>query len=197
MWPGKVRPTRSVNDVMTPSIVNRLVAIVLVNVLWSTAGCAKNDDQQSGDLSILLSQVNSTPTAASADQKNQTFGAFLSELSTLVKTNNLEGLADITDFPLTIRGELDDDGSVEIDRTRFVNLIGEFLQDEVYLIINDELVTSTYRDLMIKPIDKPEIDGDAATLHGFHFVRREQHWKLEHITTYVHIVERFSHGGGK
>lgn len=182
---------------MTPSIVNRSVVIFLMNILFVTTGCAKNDDQQSVALSTSRSQANSTSPPVRTNQETQTFGTFLSEFSSLVKAGNWEGLADITDFPLTIRGELDDEGSIEINRRSFVKKIGDFFQEDIYLTINDELVTFTHRDLMIKPIDKPEIDGDTAELHGFHFVRKNQNWKLKQITTYVHIVEKFAHGGEK
>ena len=182
---------------MTPSIISRFLAIFMVSILWSTTGCAKNDDQQSSALSASHSKINSTSTPAVDKNETQKFGAFLSEFSALIRASNWEGLADITDFPLTIRGELDDEGPVEIDRQRFLKLIDGFFQEEVYLTINDELVASNYRDLMVKPIDKPEIDGDTAELQGFHFVRKNQHWKLKQITTYVHIVERFAQGGNK
>jgi hypothetical protein len=181
----------------TPSIVNRFVAIFLINIILSTVGCAKNDEQQSGGPSIPQPQVNSASTPGGANQENQTFGVFLSEFSNFVREGDMEGLADMTEFPLTIRGELDDEGSLEIDRKRFVDIIDEFFREKVYLTINDELVASTYRDLMINPMDKPEIDGDTAELHGFHFVRKNQHWKLKQITTYAHVVEQLAQGGGK
>ena len=179
---------------MTSSIANRSVTIFLVSVLWSFSGCAKGNDQQSDAHATSLSQQNSASKSAGKKKETQTFGMFLFEFSDLIKTSNWKGLADITDFPLTIRGELDDEGSVEIDRKQFLKLIGGFFKEEVYLTINDKLVASTYRNIMIKPVDKPEINGNAAELHGFHFVRKNQHWKLKQITTYVHVVEKFAQG---
>lgn len=175
---------------MTPSIVNRFIATFLASVLWCTTGCAKSDDQTTDSYSVAPSQADST-----SKQNHQSFKAYIAEFSALVRDGNWEGLADITDFPLIIRGELDDEGSIEVDQKRFVHLIGKFFQEEVYLTINDELVAFTYRALMSKPHDKPEIDGDMAELHGFHFVRKDRRWKLKQITTYVHIVEKFAQGG--
>ena len=179
---------------MAPSIVNRFIAIFLAGTLWSAAGRANNGGEPIGTPAAAHTQTDGT-TAVAPTQQVQTFDAFTSEFSSLVKAGNWEGLADLTEFPLTIRGELDDEGSVEINRKRFVKFIGGFFQEEVYLTINDELVTSTYRELMIKPVDKPELDGDTAELYGFHFIRKNQHWKLNRIVTYAHIVERVAQTG--
>lgn len=172
--------------------VNSFATFFAMSILVSATAYATNNDKQIIISPKPHSQANSASTPDEAERETQTFDTFLSEFSGLVKTNNWEGIADVTDFPLTIRGELDDDGSVEIDRERFLKLIGGFFQEEVYLTINDELVASTYRNAMINSIDKPEINGDTAELHGFHFAIKNQHWKLKQITTYVHVVEKLA-----
>ncbi len=176
---------------MIPAIFNRYIAVLLVSILWSITGCAKNTDEPIETTDVVHAHANNTSTPVEVKQKNQTIEAYLTEFSTLLKTKNWDGLADITDFPIVIRGELDDEGSVDLDRKNFVKFIGQFFQEKVYLTINDELVASTYRDLMVKPIDKPVINHDIAELHGFQFIKKGQNWKLKQITTYVHIVEKF------
>ena len=176
---------------MIPAIVNRYIAVLLASILWSITGCAKNTEEPIQTTDMVHAHTNNTAAHVEVKQKKQTIEAYLTEFSILLKAKNWDGLADITDFPIVIRGELDDEGSVKLDRKIFVKFIGQFFQEEVYLTINDELVASTYRDLMIKPIDKPEINNDIADLHGFQFIKKGQNWKLKQITTYVHIVEKF------
>lgn len=176
---------------MIPAIVKRSIVMLLPCILWSITGCAKNTEEPIEATGVVHAQTINTSAPVEVKEKNQTFEAYLTEFSNLLKTKNWDGLADITAFPIVIRGELDDEGSVDIDRRIFVKFIGEFFQEEVYLTINDELVASTYRDLMVKPIDKPIIKNDIAGLHGFQFLKKGQSWKLKQITTYVHIVEKF------
>jgi len=171
--------------------VNRYIATLLASIFLSITGCAKNTEGPIEATDVVHAHNNNTSAPVEVKQKKQTIEAYLTEFSILLKTKNWDGLADITDFPIVIRGELDDEGSVDLDRKVFVKFIGQFFQEEVYLTINDELVASTYRDLMVKPIDKPKIEHDIAELHGFQFIKKGQNWKLKQITTYVHIVEKF------
>jgi hypothetical protein len=179
---------------MYPPIVYRFIVIFIASILWTT-GCAKNKEEQVTSSSTVQSRASSVSTPVNSRQSDQSFGLFLAEFSNLIDSRNWNGLADITDFPLTIRGELDDEGSVEINREKFIKLIGNFFQEKVYLTLNDELVESTYHDLLNKPIEEPQVHNDHAQLHGFHFIKKNHQWKLKRISTYVHIVERFSHGG--
>jgi hypothetical protein len=176
---------------MLPAIINRYIAVLLASILWITTGCAKITEEPIEKTDVVHPQTNNTSATIEVKQKDQTIEAYLTEFSNLLKTKNWDGLADITDFPIVIRGELDDEGSVNLDRKIFVKFIGEFFQEEVYLTSNDELVPSTYRDLMVKPIEKPIINKDIVELHGFEFLKKGQNWKLKQITTYVHIVEKF------
>lgn len=176
---------------MIPAIVNPYIAMLLASILWSITGCAKHTEEPIEKTDVIHAHTDNTSAPVEVKQKKQTIEAYLTEFSIIVKTENWDGLADITDFPIVIRGELDDEGSVDLDRKIFVKFIGQFFQEEVYLTINDELVASTYRDLMVKPIEKPKIENDIAEIHGFRFIKKGQSWKLKQITTYVHIVEKF------
>lgn len=176
---------------MIQSKIYFYISILFSGLLWCNTGCSKNTEEPTETTVVIRNQEDNTSAPVNVKQNNQTIEACLTEFSTLLKSEDWNGLADITDFPLIIRGELDDEGSVELDRKKFVRFINEFFKEEVYLNINDELVAFTYRDLMIKPIDKPQVASDIMELHGFQFINKNQRWKLKQITTYAHIVEKY------
>ena len=120
------------------------------------------------------------------------FSEFYNDFSRAVDRSDWEHLAKLTRFPFILEGELDGDGRVVFDKGSFIKSIDELLKEEIYINLDDDLVVTTYRKIILKSKNNEQVDGDEAQLFGIQFHNTGDGWRVLKITTHVHIVEKYS-----
>ena len=169
------------------------ISIFVLLFLAVSSSCAEDSsDKTVTNLTTVKSTSNLPDSDTPAQTQYKDFDKFYNAFSSAVVQSDWINLAELTRFPLILKGELDDVEEVAFDKNDFVGAIGKLLNEEIYLNIDDELVETTFRKIISDTEIKPNTDADEIQLFGLLFSKKSDGWKLSEITTHVHIVEMFT-----
>ncbi len=154
----------------------RMMVVLLFSSCLATVSCAGSTPQKVGASGTLGKEEEGCGDSV---QDIQEYDRFLDVFSEAVNVRDWLCVTALTGFPLEVRAELDGEEALALDRSDFLSFIKQFFKEETYLNIDDNLVQTTYREIILNREEEKEVFGNEVYLHGFVFKRESGGWKLE------------------
>lgn len=132
---------------------------------------------------ILLLSVAATSCHSEENKSEQTFQQFWSEFRTAALDNNLTRITELTHFPFIVKGDLDMDGSIHLDRIAFQKKFKLFMEQD----IRENLTPESMRTYIKKHKNiSPRIDDGQTSVALFSFEKINGKWYFVRV-----YVEQF------
>lgn len=174
--------------------IQRILISSILPLTVILTGCSDNSDNSMVPDSSQTASARQIAAEQKAAADKKSFLKFYQDFSNALESRDWPALAALTTFPLVLRSELDGEPEVILDKPNFINKIGEIFNEEVYISINDELLASNYRDIILNLHQHHVMNDEAVQLFGLRFEKDPDSWKFTGITTHVHIVEKYVEG---
>lgn len=123
------------------------------------------------------------------DLNKQNFSQFFNEFKRALEQKHFDILQAYIQFPLGVRGELDNSPTLQITKDNFTEFFTEFLAEPVYLEQNGELVGYALSTLAATANTPTVRVTNQASWQGMTFKPIKGKWALVEITTYDHLIE--------
>jgi hypothetical protein len=124
-----------------------------------------------------------------AQQLNQNFETFFNEFKQSLINRQFDKLQSYTQFPLSVRGELDDSPTLKLSEKAFKPFFTDLLAEPIYIERDSELIEYTLDELALGAMTIPEVGSTQANWQGMTFQLVQKRWALTEIITYDHLIE--------
>jgi hypothetical protein len=139
---------------------------------------------------LLLSLTCLAACACSASESNTSAQSFWTSFRQAVSEGSRTKAAQLTRFPLEVRGVSDDDPVVKCDRACFDSTYEKLVNQKVYLPKGDDVVEKTMRQLILDQptLRKADQSGQSSfRFQQFQFELTTAGWRL--VTAYLEEEE--------
>ncbi|MCW8902006.1 MAG: hypothetical protein OQK75_13445 [Gammaproteobacteria bacterium] len=134
-------------------------------------------------LLLMLGMATVSCNAETSEQSAQSFSEFWKEFRISALNNDIGRISDMTRFPFSVKGELDMDGSVTLDKVEFQNRFKSFMEQDV----RDNLTPESMREYIKKNKQiSPRIDDGQTSVALFSFELINGKWYF--VRVYVEEI---------
>ena len=113
---------------------------------------------------------------AQATVKHADFAVYWRELRTALLSGSAEAVAPLASFPLTLRGEMDDDPVRHIERSAFPTTLRQLLAQDVGLSPDPEPLSQYVKRMSTVP--PSAVSGTTARVANLQFALGSEGWRL-------------------
>lgn len=159
----------------------RAVCAALLALLMTA--CSEEAPMSTQELALPPSskapiQVTQSDDMAAIAQRQAEFRLFWQQFRRAVLDGDKNGLLALTDFPLTVRGEMDFEPQRSLDSAQFIAKLEQLLRQKIDLDHSDDIAPTTVLEILKQQTDIVISDSGDVIWANLHFQRREAGWRL-------------------